>query len=56
MLRDLVEKPVEMREYFSPEAKNLLNRLLDKNPEKRLGSEGAEAVMKHPFFKTLDWD
>jgi serine/threonine protein kinase len=24
MLRDIVEKPVEMKEYFSPEAKQIL--------------------------------
>jgi len=24
MLRDIVEKPVEMKEYFSPEAKMIL--------------------------------
>lgn len=38
MLRDIVEKKVEMQEKFSPEAKLLLTGLLERDPNKRLGA------------------
>lgn len=38
--------------------KDLIMRLLDKNPHTRLGSAGADAkdVQSHPFFEDIDWD
>ena len=38
---------------LSFEAKNLLLRLLEKDPKKRLGSgaAGADEIKLHPFFK-----
>ena len=58
MLKDIVEKPIEIRDYFSSEATNLLRKLLDRNPERRLGSSpaGARDIMNHPFFKSINWD
>jgi hypothetical protein len=38
MLQDIVEKPIIMKDYFSPEAKSLLSGLLERNANKRLGS------------------
>ena len=35
----------------SPEAQNLINKLLDPDPKKRLGSKGAEEIQKHKFFR-----
>jgi len=41
----------------SKEIKNLIKRLLDKDPRKRLGSEhGAADIKEHPFFKgKVNW-
>ena len=36
---------------FSPEAKDLIQRLLTKDPSRRLGSQSAEEVKRHAFFK-----
>ena len=57
MLRDIVEQPVEMKEYFSPEAKMILTQLLERNPAKRLGATSADAsdIMAHPFFRNINW-
>jgi len=57
MLRDIVEKPIEMKEYFSPEAKMILTQLLERNPDKRLGNSSADAsdIMAHPFFRNINW-
>lgn len=37
--------------------KDLIMKLLDKNPHTRLGSAGADAkdVQSHPFFEEIDW-
>jgi serum/glucocorticoid-regulated kinase 2 len=42
---------------LSPAAKNLLEGLFQKNPEKRLGSgpESAKAIKEHPWFAGVNW-
>lgn len=36
---------------------DLISRLLEKNPAKRLGSQrGAEEIKEHSFFSDVDWD
>ncbi|CAL1530396.1 unnamed protein product [Lymnaea stagnalis] len=42
--------------HFSREVKDMIQKLLTKDPSKRLGSRGAEEVKRHPFFKSLNWD
>ncbi|BFZ12288.1 hypothetical protein BsWGS_15326 [Bradybaena similaris] len=41
---------------FSPEVKDLIQKLLTKDPSKRLGSRSVEDVRRHPFFKCINWD
>lgn len=45
-------------DYLTPEAKDILARLLDVNESTRLGSGfTGEADLKcHPFFAGIDWD
>ncbi|XP_013924408.1 PREDICTED: ribosomal protein S6 kinase alpha-4 [Thamnophis sirtalis] len=40
------------------DARDLLQKLLCKDPKKRLGSGpmGAQEIKEHPFFRSLDWD
>jgi len=42
---------------MSAEVKDLLQGLLQKDPEQRLGSGdiGADEIKTHPWFATLDW-
>ncbi|KAG8522676.1 Ribosomal protein S6 kinase alpha-4, partial [Galemys pyrenaicus] len=42
---------------IGPVAQDLLQRLLCKDPKKRLGAgpQGAQEVKSHPFFQGLDW-
>jgi p70 ribosomal S6 kinase len=58
MLQDIVEKPIEMKPYFTTEAKSLLKGLLERDPSKRLGSteEDAQELKAHPWFQTISWD
>uniref|UniRef100_A0AAZ3NMQ1 Ribosomal protein S6 kinase n=1 Tax=Oncorhynchus tshawytscha TaxID=74940 RepID=A0AAZ3NMQ1_ONCTS len=43
---------------MSPLAKDLIQRLLIKDPKKRLGSgpDGADNVKKHPFYQKINWE
>ena len=43
--------------FVSKEAEELLRRLLERNPNKRLGGMGRDAleIKEHPYFKDVDW-
>ena len=43
--------------FVSKEAGELLRRLLERNPSKRLGGGGRDAdeIKEHPYFKDVDW-
>ncbi|KWU42216.1 kinase-like protein, partial [Rhodotorula sp. JG-1b] len=41
---------------YGPEVKDLLLKLLERDPEKRLGAQrGAVELKCHPFFASIDW-
>jgi serine/threonine protein kinase len=44
-------------EYISPQGRDLIQRLLCKDPNQRLGSgpRGDKEIMEHPFFASIDW-
>lgn len=42
--------------FFDPEAKDLCLRLLTKNEKERLGTNGCEEIMAHPWFKNMNWE
>ena len=45
------------RVSLSNDAKDVIKKLLVKNPSKRLGSQkGIEEIKKHPFFASIDFD
>ena len=42
---------------MSDNLKDIINKLLDKNPQKRLGTANdADEIVNHPFFADIDWD
>ncbi|PON60717.1 cGMP-dependent kinase [Trema orientale] len=43
-------------EEMSPEAQDLIDRLLTEDPDQRLGAGGASEVKQHVFFKDINWD
>lgn len=53
MLNDRVNKNVQMYIFFSKEVQDLLKKLLERDPNKRIGN--SEEIKKHPWFKTIDW-
>ena len=42
--------------HFSASVKDLLSKLLVKDPTKRLGSNGVEEIKNHKFFANVNWE
>lgn len=56
MYRKILQDPLRFGDDFSPQAKDILVRLLNRNPTKRLGANGASEIRSHPFFaEHIDW-
>ena len=56
MYRLIVTEKVLYPRIVSPEAREVISKLLTKNPDRRLGSlTDAEEVMEQPFFAAIDW-
>jgi serine/threonine protein kinase len=57
MYRMIVSEPVNFPDTLSRTAHDLINKLLDKNPDSRLGSgeEDSEEIKRHPFFAGTEW-
>lgn len=47
---------IEMRKFCPVEAEDLIKKLLTLDYEQRLGFNGAEEIMQHPYFKGINWD
>mmetsp|Transcript_15686 Transcript_15686/g.19127 ORF Transcript_15686/g.19127 Transcript_15686/m.19127 type:complete len:680 (-) Transcript_15686:1156-3195(-) len=41
---------------FDEDAKDICLRLLDKCPDTRLGNNGCEEIISHPWFNTTNWE
>ena len=54
----IVKQKLVMPYFLSPDSKDLLTRLLRKEPNKRLGGntpKDMEKIQKHRFFRKIDW-
>ena len=49
-------KEIEYPENISPEAKELISKLIEKEPEKRLGYKSSDEIKNSDFFKGIDFD
>eukprot|EP00040_Diaphanoeca_grandis_P021051 m.112043 g.112043 ORF g.112043 m.112043 type:complete len:942 (+) comp28164_c0_seq1:154-2979(+) len=54
----IVHDEVRYPHHLSISTTNIVRKLLQKNPSKRLGAGPADAgdVMKHVYFRNMDWD
>lgn len=57
MYRKILGDPLHFPsvEIVPPAAKDLLTRLLNRDPSKRLGANGSSEIKAHPFFHAIDW-
>jgi len=46
---------IDYNNKFTPEARDLLEKLFVVEPHLRLGSSGPHEIKEHPFFKSIDW-
>lgn len=48
---------IQVPEDLPPNARDIIRRLLEREPDHRLGAKGgASEVKKHPFFDGINWD
>jgi len=53
---NIVNQELELPSYLSKDCKDLLKKLLHKNPSKRLGCvKGASEIKNHTWFKNINW-
>jgi serine/threonine protein kinase len=52
---NILSRNIEWPEELSPEARDIIDRLLTVDVNERLGSRGAAEVKQHPFFRGIDW-
>ena len=57
ILKSVLTNNVSLPSKFSKEVQDLIKKLLNPNPEKRLGSgkKGVNEIKTHKFFKGIDW-
>jgi len=55
MYQKILSYELKFPSYVSPDAQSLLEGLLIRDPDRRLGTHGADEVKKHAFFKDIDW-
>lgn len=57
MYRKILSEPLHFpgHEVVPPAAKDLLTKLLNRDPQQRLGANGSAEIKAHPFFHAIDW-
>ncbi|KAJ2610155.1 hypothetical protein GGF44_006234, partial [Coemansia sp. RSA 1694] len=56
--KNIAKTKVNYPPYMTPDARDLIIRLLRKKPEQRLGygASGIDKIKKHRFFRKVDWE
>ncbi|XP_019181877.1 PREDICTED: 3-phosphoinositide-dependent protein kinase 2-like [Ipomoea nil] len=54
----IIARDIRFPNYFSDEARDLIDQLLDIDPSRRPGAgpDGYASLKKHPFFRGVDWE
>ncbi|EIN05527.1 Pkinase-domain-containing protein [Punctularia strigosozonata HHB-11173 SS5] len=57
MYQRILSDPLHFPPDVSSDAKSIMSGLLQRDPARRLGANGAEDIKRHPFFaKHIDWN
>jgi serum/glucocorticoid-regulated kinase 2 len=57
MYQRILTDPLNFPPDMPPEARSVMTGLLQRDPARRLGSNGGEEIKRHPFFsKYIDWN
>lgn len=56
LMENIIEHDLKVPKNISKYAQDLISKLLDKDPENRLGNkEGATEIKSHPWFGSINW-
>ena len=56
MYKKILNAPLRLPPFLSPNTRSILTRLLDRDVSRRLGHNGAAEIKQHPFFAGMDWE
>ncbi|CAD8181669.1 unnamed protein product [Paramecium octaurelia] len=56
MYKNIQSGTLKWPKKMSIEAKNLLTKMLERDPNKRIGTKSKDEIKQDPFFKGIDWD
>ena len=57
MFQNISKNKLKFQDYFSDEIKDLLKKMMDKDPKKRIGINNDKSDLKnHEFFKDINWE
>ena len=57
LYKKIIQNKIVFQEFFSDELKDLLKKMLDKDPKKRIGINNDKSDLKsHEFFKEINWE
>lgn len=56
MYQRILSDPLNFPEDMPEDSKSIMAGLLNRDPSRRLGVNGAEEIKRHPFFKSIDWN
>ena len=57
LFHSICNDSVDYPRWLSKEAINIVDKLLQRSPENRIGcNEGSEPIRQHGFFKSIDWN
>ncbi|KAM5353561.1 hypothetical protein ACJ41O_000211 [Fusarium nematophilum] len=56
MRRKILSEPLVFPDVVPPVVRDLLEKLLTRNPADRLGANGVAEIKDHPFFDQIDWE
>ncbi|KAK9719527.1 Serine/threonine-protein kinase [Basidiobolus ranarum] len=55
MYRKILEDELRFPDHVGSHARSLLRGLLERDPNQRLGNNGADEIRRHPFFAEIEW-
>jgi len=56
LYQNIARAKLDIPNNLSMEARDLITRLLDRDPEQRLGARDRNELRNHPFFAGIDWE
>lgn len=55
LFSNILKQDIETPKDVSPVCQDLIEKLLCKDPTKRLGFHGSKEIKSHPWFKNINW-